>query len=148
MSTEQLIQDSIVVSVTLDERNDPSRSEQDRIQKGLERICRDRHADVAVLFGRAHKILRWMPAIPTSYSIFTTNDRGCSAEIFLEVCDEPAQQARIKITLTRRDDEPLLSWLTIDFNPTTILGGNNVHPAGPRDPRDRVVRCPSSALSV
>ena len=134
--------------MTLDERNDSSRSEQDWIQKALERICRDRQADVVVLFGRAHKILRWMPAIPTSYSIFTTNDRGCSAEIFLEVCDEPAQQARIEITLTRRDDEPLLSWLTIDFNPTTILGGNNVYPAASRDPRDRVVRHPSSALSV
>ena len=87
-----------------------------------------------------------MPAIPTSYSIFTTNDRGCSAEIFLEVCDEPAQQARIEIMLTRRDDEPLLSWLTIDFNPTTILGGNNVHPAAPRDPRDRVVALPLLGL--
>jgi hypothetical protein len=148
MSTEQLIQDSIVVSVTLDERHDPSRSEQERIQKALERICRDRLADVVVLFGRAHKILRWTPAIPTSYSSFTTNDRGCSAEIFLEVCDEPAQQVRIEVTLNRRDDDPTLSWLTVNFNPTTILGGNNVHPAAPRDPRDRVVRYPSSALSV
>ena len=148
MSTEQLIQDSIVVSVTLDERNDPSRSEQDRIRKALERICHDRRADVVVLFGRAHKILRWRPAIPTSRSSFTTNDRGCSAEIFLEVCEEPAQQARIEVTLTRRDDDSSLSWLTIDFSPTTILGGNNVHPAAPRDPSGSVVRYPSSALSV
>jgi hypothetical protein len=148
MCTEQLIQDSIDVSVTLDERNDSSRSEQDRIRKALERICHDRRADVVVLFGRAHKILRWRPAIPTSHSSFTTTDRGCSAEIFLEVCDEPAQQARIEVTLNRRDDDPLLSWLTIDFSPTTILGGNNVHPAAPRDPRGRVIRHPSSALSV
>src|SRR5271166_3546481 len=84
MSTEQLVQDSIDVSVTLDERNDPSRSEQDRIQKALQRICGDRQADIVVLFGRAHKILRWRPAIPTSRSSFTTNDRGCSAEIFLD----------------------------------------------------------------
>src|SRR5271155_3482899 len=119
MSTEKLIQDSIVVSVTLDERNDPSRSEQDRIQKALERICRDQQRDVVVLFGRAHKILRWRAAIPTSHSSFTTEDRGCSAEILLEVCDEPAQQARIEVTLNRRDDDPTLSWLTIDFNPTT-----------------------------
>jgi hypothetical protein len=135
MSTEQLIHDSTLVSVTLDERNDPSGSEQYRIQNALERICHDRQADVVVLFGRAHKILRWRQAIPTSHSSFTTNDRGCSAEIFLEVCDEPAQQARIEVKLTRRDDDPLLSWLTIEFNPTTILGGNNVHPAVPRDPR-------------
>ncbi len=148
MSTEQLIQDSIVVSVTLDERNDPSRSERDRIQKALERICRDRQADVVVLFGRAHRILRWRPAIPTNHSSFTTNDRGCFAEIFLEVCDEPAQQARIEVTLNRRDDDPMSSWLTIDFNPTTILGGNNVHPAAPSDPSGRVLRHPSSALSV
>jgi hypothetical protein len=123
MSTEQLIHDSTLVSVTLDERNDPSGSEQYRIQNALERICHDRQADVVVLFGRAHKILRWRQAIPTSHSSFTTNDRGCSAEIFLEVCDEPAQQARIEVKLTRRDDDPLLSWLTIEFNPTTILGG-------------------------
>jgi hypothetical protein len=148
MSTEQLIHDSTLVSVTLDERNDPSGSEQYRIQNALERICHDRQADVVVLFGRAHKILRWRQAIPTSHSSFTTNDRGCSAEIFLEVCDEPAQQARIEVKLTRRDDDPLLSWLTIEFNPTTILGGNNVHPAVPRDPRGRVVRNSSSALSV
>ena len=108
MSTEQLVQDSIVVSVTLDERNDPSRSEQDRIQKALERICRDRQADVVVLFGRAHRILRWRPAIPASRSSFTTNDRGCSAEIFLEVCEEPAQQARIEVTLKPARRRPLV----------------------------------------
>ncbi len=148
MSTEQLIQDSIVASVTLDESNDPSQREQQRIRTALERICHDRRADVVVLFGRAHRILRWRPAIPTSHSSFTTNDRGCSAEIFLEACDEPAQQARIEVTLKRRDDDPMLSWLAINFNPTTILGGNNVHPAAPRDPSGGVVRHPSSALSV
>ncbi len=148
MTTEQLIQDSIAVSVTLDERNDPSRSEQDRIQDALERVCHDRQADVVVLFGRAHRILRRRLGIPTSRSSFTTNDRGCSAEIFLEVGDEPAQQARIEVTLNRRDDDPMLSWLTIKLNPTTILGGNNVHPAAPSDPSGRVVPNPSSALSV
>jgi hypothetical protein len=50
MSTEQLIQDSIVVIVALDERNVPSRSSRIESGKALKRICNDRQADVVVLF--------------------------------------------------------------------------------------------------
>jgi hypothetical protein len=57
MSTEQLIQDSIVVIVALDERNVPSRSSRIESGKALKRICNDRQADVVVLFV-THKILR------------------------------------------------------------------------------------------
>ena len=91
------------------------------------------------------------PANPEQGTRWTPNlAGGGKLELVLARVDEPAQQVRVeyhayadqgRISL----DEPK-SWLVADFNPTTILTGNNLLPATIADPETgEIDEVPSSS---
>ena len=53
--------------------------------------------------------------------------------IVLSRCDEPAQRINVAYKLVGSRDNVLVSWLTAEQNPTTMLVGNNVFPATQAD---------------
>src|SRR5208283_3183790 len=156
MSKETLIHEPVVASITVDcsRRGEPSRStssEFDRISAGLQAICDPSQDHLFIIFGRAHKVVPTRPADCSKGSLWRpAADGGGEAQIVLQRVDQPAQRVRLDYKLARASGEGSTSgWLTADCNPTTILAGNNVHPATIADPEIGDIRAyPSSDLTV
>jgi hypothetical protein len=156
MSKETLISEPIVASIVVD-RSGPNRlhrsmvSEFALIARGLRVICDPDRDHLFIIFGRAHKVV---PTRPTDSSKGTlwrpTPGGGGEAQIVLARVDEPAQQVRLSYKLVgAAGEDPESGWLTAEFNPTTILAGNNVHPATIADPETgEICAYPSSDLTV
>jgi hypothetical protein len=156
MPRETLINEPIVASIVVD-RSGPSRlhraliSEFAKIASGLRAICDPDRDHLLIIFGRAHKVVPTRPADSSKGTLWRpTPGGGGEAQIVLARVDEPAQQVRLSYKLVRAaGEDPESGWLTAEFNPTTILAGNNVHPATIADPETGVVSpYPSSDLTV
>jgi hypothetical protein len=154
MSNESLINDSIVATVTIDasglsERgNTAENSEYRRVFSALAAICkptREENAPVVLLNGRAHRTIpswgmqhgcQWQPH----------PNGGGVAKIIIHPEDEPAQQIHLKYTLAVAPNAPHRGWLTVEFNPTTLLTGNNVFAATIEESQTgEIVEYPSSS---
>jgi transposase-like protein len=154
---ETLIQEPICASILINhspesrERKPPV-SEFGRVNLALEAICSRKTSETFFLFGRAYSLVppfgakkgtRWTP----------NPSGGGEAVIVLCAVDEPAQQIRLeyKVALEREkpDGENRRAWLTVDFNPTTIMTGNNVFPATIADSETgEIFEYPSSTRRV
>ncbi len=156
MSKETLISEPIVASIVVD-RSGPNRfhrsmgSEFGLISRGLRTICDPDRDRLFIIFGRAHKVVPTRPADSSKGTLWRpTPGGGGEAQIVLARVDEPTQQVRLSYKLVMAAGEDAESgWLTAEFNPTTILAGNNVHPATIADPETgEVSPYPSSDLTV
>ena len=156
MSKETLISEPIVASIVVD-RSGPNRfhrsmgSEFALIARGLRTICDPDRDHLFIIFGRAHKVVPTRPADSSKGTLWRpTPGGGGEAQIVLARVDEPTQQVRLSYKLVMAaGEDPESGWLTAEFNPTTILAGNNAHPATIADPETGGVSpYPSSDLTV
>jgi hypothetical protein len=155
MPSESLITDSIVQRVALDwQGQDLSLTGSislEAVTAVLAQFPRLPPGTVFIIYGRAHKLLLPHPANPEQGTRWTPNlAGGGKLDLVLARVDQPAQQVHLayhayaeqgRISL----DEPT-SWLVTDFNPTTILTGNNLLPATIADPETgEINEVPSSS---
>ena len=143
MPRESLITNSIVQRVALDWRGqDPSLSAPTSLQTvtavlaAFPRLPAD---TTFVIYGHAHSLLLPHPANPEQGTRWTPDlAGGGKLELVLARVDQPAQQVRVEYHAYADQGRISLyepkSWLVADFNPTTILTGNNVLPATIADP--------------
>lgn len=154
MSTEWLITDSIVASIpiesTLEGHDRSSHNPQvAKIFGGLQSICDPQRDHTLILCGRAHEVFH-SRFDDTGTKWAATVDGGCEATIVLSAVDLPAQRMSLRYKLM-----PGMSQfagppqLLAEFNPTTILSGNNVSPAALADPETGAIRShPSSDIKL
>jgi hypothetical protein len=106
---------------------------------------------IFVIFGRAHQLLLPHPANPDQGTQWIPKlSGGGTLQLVLSRVDQPAQRVCLRYEVypeQRRinvaDPE---SWLVADYNPTTILAGNNVLPVTIADPETgEIDEIPSSS---
>ena len=94
---------------------------------------------IFVIYGRAHKLILSHEADPENGTQWVPKSSGGGKlKLVLSREDEPAQQVHLEYEAYAYQgpvgtEEPA-SWLFAEFNPTTILTGNNVFPATIADP--------------
>jgi hypothetical protein len=151
MAQESVVSDTIVVRVALDWRgSDLSRTRTTgpslarltslrAVAAVLAQFPRLPANSVFVLYGRAHELLLPHPANPDQGTRWTPKlSGGGTLALVLARVDEPAQRVCLRYEVYPYQgpvglDEPV-SWVVADFNPTTILTGNNLYPATLADP--------------
>ena len=83
-----------------------------------------------------------------SCSWTNTGDGGGRGQIVLAWADQPRLRVTVKVKFVVAKDGSE-AWLTVDYNPTTLKVGNNVHPAAFIDPTTGVIdNCPSSSWAA
>jgi hypothetical protein len=143
MSKETLISEQIVARLNVGcniESDDHYRdqSEYGRISEALRVICGARETSF-VIYDRVHRILpSWKPKRGTFCRSWAN---GVDAQIELKIVDQPVQRVFLRYSLRQFRDS---AWLTCSFNPTTVLSGNNVHPAAIARADGSVRQLPSS----
>jgi hypothetical protein len=148
VSTECLITDSIVASIPIEclaKSQDPCTGDREavRIVKCLQRICDPQHPLTFVLYGRAHDVVH-TPIDNTRCLV--TADGGCEAIIVLAPVHQPAQRVCLQYKINMGISQVIGSAeLTAEFNPTTILAGNNISPATLADPETGEIRLSPSS---
>jgi hypothetical protein len=154
MLNETLINEPITASIVVDcsARGEPwnaERSEFARISEGLKLICDPRRDHVFIIYGRAHRVLPPRPGDSSKGTFWRpASDGGGEAQIVLSLVEEPAQRVMLSYQLVRAAAGGS-GWLTCTFNPTTILAGNNVHPATIANPKTgEICAYPSSQPGV
>jgi hypothetical protein len=88
---------------------------------------------VFVIFGRAHQLVLPHPANPDQGTQWIPKLSGGGAlELVLSRVDEPAQRVCLRYEVYPEQGRISVadpdSWLVADYNPTTVLAGNNVLP--------------------
>jgi hypothetical protein len=137
MNSETLITDPVYLSIALSKKYGVSAGlEFDRICRCLQSICARKSNHLFFLFGRAHQI----DSDVLPHGVSTTNwspsadGRGGMAQIILIPCSDPKQRIRLEYKLTWHSTLGH-GRLDVSLNPTTILVGNNVHPATTANPK-------------
>jgi hypothetical protein len=163
MAQESVVSDTIVVRVALDWRGSdlsltrttgPSLARLTSLRAVaavLAQFPRLPAGSVFVIYGRAHELLLPHPANPDQGTRWTPKlSGGGTLELVLARVDAPAQRVCLRYEAYPYQgqvglDEPE-SWLVADFNPTTILTGNNLYPAIIADPETgEIDEVPSSS---
>jgi hypothetical protein len=154
MLKETLINEPITASIVVDcsrpgDHPKAERSEFARISEGLELICDPRRDHVFIIYGRAHRFVRSRPRHPSKGTFWRpAADGGGEAQIVLALVEEPAQRVMLRYQLVRAA-AGASGWLNCTFSPTTILAGNNVHPATIANPKTgEICAYPSSQPGV
>lgn len=137
MAQEFVVTDTIVLRVALDwQEPGPSRAPLPSLQTVtgvLAQFPRLKPGTVFLLSGRAHRLLHPHPANPDQGTQWTPKlSGGGILKLVLARVDQPAQRVELRYEVYRdqgvvRLDQPA-SWLVAEFNPTTILIGNNILP--------------------
>jgi hypothetical protein len=148
MYLETLINDTVVVSIVLAEtgRAGAAEAEFNSLVSATKALCELDETFPLIMFGRAHKVLHCPPGDSFQGTCWTHRpDGGCDATIVLAAIDTPVQRVCLKIKLMRTFSEAGTTHrLEIDYNPTTILAGNNVHPVTIVDETGKAKPYPSS----
>jgi hypothetical protein len=137
MAKECVVTDTIVLRVALDWLDpDPSAPRLTSLQSvtailsAFPRLAPD---TIFIIFGRAHQLVLPHRANPDQGTQWIPNlSDGGTLELVLSRVDEPAQRVWLRYDVYREQGRIDLadpeSWLAADYNPTTILAGNNVLP--------------------
>src|SRR5208337_4040540 len=134
MSEEMIINDTVNVTIVMDNMvlhsdSHGAVSDASRVETLLRKVCDQRDNNVFIIFGRAHSVEHGGPGESSLETVFSSReDGGWVANIVLSRSDEPAQQVHLAFTLAKSRTDSRC-WLTAEFNPTTILAGNNLYPA-------------------
>jgi hypothetical protein len=88
---------------------------------------------IFIIFGRAHRLVLPHPANPDQGTQWTPKlSGGGTLELLLSRVDQPAQRVCLRYDVYPEQGRTNFagpeSWLVADYNPTTILAGNNVLP--------------------
>ncbi len=143
MAKEFVVTDPIVLRVALDWRESgPSLAPLPSfraVADVLAQFPRLKPRTVFVLYGRAHYLIHPHPANPEQGTQWTPKlSGGGILELVLARVDEPAQRVYLRYEVyPDQGTVPLqqpASWLVAEFNPTTILAGNNLLPATLAEP--------------
>ena len=143
MAQEFVVSDSIVLRVALDWRDpDPSVPRLTSLQQVttiLSAFPRLGTGSVFVIYGRAHRLILPHPANPDQGTQWIPRlSDGGTLQLVLSRMDQPAQRVYLRYDVHRDqghvNPKQPESWLVADYNPTTILAGNNVLPVTLADP--------------
>jgi hypothetical protein len=151
MATEYLVGDSIVASLTI-KAPAPSATLPGAepwfrsLAQLLRAVCSPSEDDVRFFEGQAYRPVYANNRDPkTSCSWTQTEDGGGYGQVVLAWADQPRVRVRVAVKLVVAKDGRR-AWLTVDFNPTTLTVGSNVHPAAFLDPPTGVAHLwPSSS---
>lgn len=128
MLRDSLITETIVECIPVNwprfgDRRDGRAAEGERLARGLKALCDVDDDFPLMVAGRAHFPVRGPSGLEFSQRL----DGGCEGAIVLSPDQRSTNWMRISFKLVRgRGSE---AWLTAECNPTTLLAGNNVHPA-------------------
>jgi hypothetical protein len=141
MTEEIIIQETLSLKVgldrpTYDQGNTPT--ELETITDVLSKFPMLSPDSIFIAYGRAHRLVLPHEANPGSGTQWNPNSGGGGTlELVLARLDTPVQQVRIKYIIYPDNqcagDDPA-AYLVAQYNPTTILTGNNVLPATIADP--------------
>jgi len=138
MSKEFIIGDSIVACLTLSNPSvDPDNSGQESfftaLSAQLQKICTPQKDDPIIFENGTYKPVYANNEDPTTGCSWTWAEKGGgTGQLILKLVDEPEFRIRVWVQLkVAKDDSE--AWLTVDYNPTTLLVGNNIHPAFVKD---------------
>jgi hypothetical protein len=130
MSVEYLVNDSIVVCVTIN--NDIiNGSSLLALSQSLGAICQPPKSADIFFNRRAH--LPDYDDFGTGCFWAKTDDGGGTGQIVVHPVGLDEVRIRVEVTLVIARDQSK-AWPTVDYNPTTMLVGSNVHPAIFTDP--------------
>src|ERR1700677_2386649 len=134
MPREFLITDSIVASVTLNapamvgKKSGSDLSFQDWVAQ-LEALCTPREDDIKFFNGWACNPVYPNNDDPDNGCSWTrTKKRAWKGVIVLALVVQPEFRIRVEIKFAVAQDDSR-AWLTVEYNPTTMAVGNNVHPS-------------------
>jgi hypothetical protein len=139
---EVLIVDSLWTSLVVADEEVPA------IKQFLESICG--HLQVSYdVFGRRLEVVKAIPGVPKRGTTFADRgERSCDARIVLRCPDEPRKEVHVRYTLAYHAVARRTK-LIAQFNPATIVAGNNVRPVAIPEPwRAESPAWPSSSLRV
>jgi hypothetical protein len=149
MATEYIVSDSIVACLLIKAPAPPAKIPspepwfRSRSQL-LGAVCLPKEDDVKLFDGRAYHPV-YANNLDPKYNCSWTEkgDGGGYGQIVLSWVDQPRLRVRVKVKFVVAKDGSK-AWLTVDYNPTTLMVGNNVHPAAFIDPQTGVIdNCPS-----
>ena len=105
----------------------------------LRTVCSPKEDDVRFFDGRPY-IAVYANNLDPKYSCSWTEkgDGRESGQVVLAWADQPRLRVRVKVQFRVAKDGSR-AWLTVDYNPTTLMVGHNVHPAAFIDPQTGVV---------
>jgi hypothetical protein len=154
MPKEKLIFEPVVLSIPVHypELTDPDSqvSEGARIRAFFSDIVGLDPTFPLLVSGQAHGILPGSSAGGDSRSFCNLRtDGGCEGRIVLAPLEPGNRSQRISLNFKLVKGQRDQGWLTLSFNSTTIIAGDNVHPAMIPDPdTSEIVGWPSSSLAV
>ena len=142
MQHEVLIVDLLMTSLIVTDE------EAQAIKQFLKSICGALQGSYDV-FGRRLEVVRAIPGVSMSGTSFADRgERSCDARIVLRCPSEPRRQVHVRYTLGYHAVARKTK-LIAQFNPTTIVAGNNVRPVAiPGAWRAEAPAWPSSSLPV
>jgi hypothetical protein len=140
MAAEYFVSDSIVVCLrikapAIQMENSSGEPWFRRITKIIRVACLPKEDDIKLFDGRAFNAV-YANNLDPKYSCSWTDtaDGGGYGQIVVSVVDQPRLRSTIAVKIVVSKDSRW-SWLTVDFNPTSLTAGNNVHPAAFIDPQ-------------
>ncbi len=138
---EVLIVDSLMTSLIVADE------EAQAIKRFLKSICG--HLQVSYdVFGRRLQVLKAIPGVPMSGTTFADRgERSCDARIVLRCPNEPRKEVHVRYTLAYHAVARRTK-LIAQFNPATIVAGNNVGPVAIPERWSAAPAWPSSSLRV
>jgi len=149
MAKEFVIPDLVVASVTIDSASTPGNGESDdsfsALTQVLKRICQP-HRDALIFVDRYahHPIYANSDGLAKGCNWTDFEDGGGEGEAYFERAGQDGTRVRLGFMLAVAQDKRA-AWLTVEFNPTTMLLGDNIHPAMFIDPETgKEVLWPSS----
>ena len=139
---EVLIVDLLMTSLIVADEEVPA------IKHFLKSICGQLPSSFDV-FDRRLQIVKAIPGVPMIGTTFADRgERGCDARIVLRCPDEPRKEIHVRYTLAYHAVARRTK-LIAQFNPATIVAGNNVGPVAiPVPGRAELTAWPSSSLRV
>ena len=99
-----------------------------------------------LVYGRAHGVVPSSPSGDSGSSCDVKTNGGCSGCIVLAPLDRAERNKWIRLTFKLVKGRGDRGWLTLEWNPTSIVAGDNVHPASlPNAQTGEIALWPSSA---
>ena len=152
MYTDSLIVEPVVCSLQinypeLSVQSDPRQSEGARIAQALRVLASLKPDFPLFIYGCAHGVVAPGSVDGGSGSLCNLReDGGCDGRIVLAPSNKTTHSKWVTLSFKLAKGQGDQGWLTLAWNPTTIVAGDNVHPASlPNAETGELIRWPSSA---
>jgi hypothetical protein len=133
MATEYIIVDPIVACLTVKapapQATSPGEPWFRILSKSLKKVCSPREDEVRFFDGQAYVPVHANNRDSKKSCSWTdTEDGGGYGQVILAWAEQPKMWVRVDVKLVVAKDGRW-AWLTVGHNPTSLIVGNNVHPA-------------------